>query len=79
MAGAKIPVVEIESLSVKSGGRGLNLLDDATNVDIQTWTGVSGGADLGGAKFLPAASAQAWLRITIGGTSYYAPLYNLYW
>jgi len=78
MTGDKVPVVEIENLKLRPAGRGLNLYDDATNVDIQTWTGTSGGA-ITTAKYLPAASAQAWLRVTIGGTAYYFPGFNLYW
>jgi len=80
MAGAKIPVIEVEQLTTKKNGRGIIFTDDAANFDVATWTGTSGGADLGGSTFLPAASALAWFRFkSNAGTSYYVPGFNTYW
>ena len=75
--GTYIPVFTTERLKFKSGGRGLVIDDDATNFDVATWTGVSGGAVGGTKKFLPAASATAWWKVKDdAGNSYYLPLYN---
>lgn len=78
--GSRIPVVNVEKIRLESKGRGLYIDDDATQFDVSTWTGASGGADLGGSTFLPAASAAAWWKVTdSAGTSYYIPLFNVQW
>jgi len=74
MPGSKIPVLEVEKISTLYGGRGIVLTDDATNFDVQTWTGS------GTTGALPAASATAWMRVTSdAGTSYYVPLFHTVW
>jgi len=90
MPGSKIPVLESEKFTVQGSGRGLYIVDDATNFDVGTWsTGVwisgnttSGPAFPGGGsgQILPAASAAAWMRVTSdAGTAYYIPLFNYHW
>jgi hypothetical protein len=75
--GTRIPVVSVEKLRFESGGRGLYIDDDATNFDVASWTGVSGGALSCEQKFLPAPSAIAWWKVNDnGGTSYYIPLFR---
>jgi len=78
MPGSKIPVLESEKFTVQGSGRGLYIVDDATNFDVVSWTGVSGGALSCSQKFLPAPSAIAWMRVTEQntGTAYYSPLFR---
>ena len=66
MAGAKIPVLEVERLWIRSGGRGLHAYHDGTALDASTgiWTGVSSQTAEMSRQFLPAASTSAWLKIT---------------
>jgi len=72
MAGVKIPVLEVEQLWLKSGGRGIYAYHDGTVLDASTsiFTGVSSntGKDR---TFLPAYSTSAWLKVTYddAGTS----------
>ena len=79
MTGVKIPVIEIEKLTLKEDGRGLYGLNDGVVCSAATWTGTSGSADLAGKVFLPAASTAAWLKVTVGSTAYYFPGFNTYW
>lgn len=77
MPGSRIPVINVEKIRLESGGRGLTIDDDAAQFDVSSWTGISGGADLGGKTFLPAPSATAWWKVKDdSGNSYYIPLFN---
>jgi hypothetical protein len=77
MTGSKIPVLEIEKLTLTKDGRGLNLYSDGDVLGQDTWTGSGGN--------LPAHSATAWLKINYrSGTSAtdytgYVPVFNAYW
>ena len=62
MAGAKIPVLEIEKLTLTKDGRGLYAYNDGDVLFGGSCAGTSGGA-LSTVKFLPAASANMWLKI----------------
>lgn len=74
MPGAKIPVLEIEKLTLTKGGRGLNFLDDGTTFKsggvwgntIETRAVTSGGL------YLAAASATAWIKVTYSSGTQYA-------
>jgi len=81
MAGGKLPVIEIENLTLKKNGRGLYGYNDGTTMSAATWTGVwvSGQLGVKSGQFLPAASTSAWLKITIDGTAHYFPGFNTYW
>lgn len=87
MAGAKIPVLEIENLFMKEDGRGVILYNDATNFVIQSaspWTGISSNNVGANRKFFPAASSMGWLKVHyVSGSTYgatgatcYIPLYR---
>jgi len=75
MAGAKIPVLEIERLSLDKDGRGLILPLDGNNLNVTVWT--TAGDPSG-------TTANGWLRFrytsgsTYGatGATLYAPLYS---
>ena len=82
MAGAKIPVLEIENLILKQDGRGIYVdAETCTHFSTQTWTGkwCGSGGGFTSSQMLPAASATAWIRISDGTNNYYAPLFNTYW
>ena len=73
MAGAKIPVLEVEQFWLRSGGRGIYAYHDGTALDALTgiFTGVSSQVAGASKTFLPAASTSAWLKIVYdnAGTS----------
>jgi len=76
MPGSRLPVVNVEKLRLEAYGRGLVIDDDATQFDVSSWTGTSGGA-VSTKKFLPAPSATAWWKVTDdAGNSYYIPLFS---
>ena len=79
--GSKIPVLESEMLMIKTGGRGLYMYSGGTTTNcanVSNWNAYfpkassqsNGTIDK---KFLPAASAQAWFKIDLDGTTYYVP------
>jgi len=85
MPGAKIPVLEIENLTITDNGRGILLYNDGTNVHLgQDWTGISSQSSEASKKFFPAASSSGWVGIhlisgnTYGptGAVYYIPLFS---
>jgi len=82
MAGARIPVLEVENLRFKENGRGI-YIDPQESVcfSAQTWTGkwTASGGGINSGQVLPAPSAVAWLRISDGTNNYYAPLFNTHW
>jgi len=63
MPGAKIPVIEIEKLSLSEDGRGLVFYDDGTNFKSGgAWsTAIDSGSTF---KCLGVASCNAWLRVS---------------
>lgn len=76
MAGAKIPVIEIEQLWIKKSGRGFYGNNDGVTMSGGTWSGI----DVSGTNaMLPAASTNAWIKFTIGGTTTYVPGFSVYW
>jgi len=82
MTGSKIPVLEVEKLSIKKDGRGF-LFYENTRLS-EGWTGYSATGGTLGRTFLVAASSSGWLKIhvvsgsTYGptGASYYVPLFS---
>lgn len=85
MPGSKIPILTVEKFWLEKDGRGLYVFDDGAVCSGAAWTGVSGGALECSKKFLPAVSAQAWLKVTrmsgtSGGTTVgYIPIFNSRW
>jgi hypothetical protein len=88
MPGAKIPVLEIEKLTLSKDGRGLYVNDDGdvlasvpfgTNHTINAKASSTAGYVL---SVLPAASTTAWLKVTfVSGTGAlattgYIPVFN---
>ena len=82
MAGNKIPVVEIEKLTLKRDGRGMHVYDDGDVLATTGWQGGDVYASGSLIKVLPAPSALAWLKVTYrSGTSAtdvvgYVPVFN---
>jgi len=85
MAGAKIPVLEIENLTLTDNGRGVIFYNDGENIHLgKDWTGISSNASNSSKKFFPAASSSGWLGINIisgntfgpTGAVYYIPLFS---
>lgn len=76
MTGAKIPILEIEKLSITDDGRGFYFYDDGTNFRRGSCKLSTSGAPSGG--------SNAWLKIhmvsssTYGatGSTYYIPCYE---
>jgi hypothetical protein len=81
MVGVKLPALEVEKFTLKDGGRGLYAPNDGVSFSSQTWTGkwMASGGGFNSSQALPAASATAWFKFTIGGTAYYVPGFNTYW
>jgi hypothetical protein len=85
MAGAKIPVLEIEDMLITKDGRGLLLSNDGKNVLLgRNWTGISSQVAGSTKKFFPAASSSGWVGVRVisgstygpTGAVYYIPLYS---
>jgi hypothetical protein len=85
MAGAKIPVLEIENLFLSDDGRGLIVYNDGTNFyKGRVWTGIPPSSASIRPKYFPAASSSGWLKVhtisssTFGatGATYYIPVYS---
>jgi len=85
MPGAKIPVLEIENLTITEDGRGILLYNDGTNVHLgQDWTGISSQVTAASKRFFPAASSSGYIGVHIisgstygpTGAIYYIPLYS---
>ena len=83
MEGAKIPILEVEKITIKDNGRGC-LFHDSGRMT-KDWLGCSySGGTVGGKQFICAASSAGWLKIHIisgstygpTGASYYIPLYR---
>jgi len=85
MPGSKIPVLEIENLTITKDGRGIVLYDDGDNVNLgESWTGISSNAAGSTKYFFPALSSSGWVGVHIvsgstygpTGATYYIPLYS---
>jgi len=80
MAGAKIPVLEIENLLVTDDGRGIILYNDGNNVHLGSdWTGISSNTTEASRKFFPAASSSGYIGIHVISGSTYGPTGALYY
>lgn len=83
MAGAKIPILEVDNLFITNDGRGPIFYNDGTNCLIgRNWTGVAVSSNSTRPKFFPAASSSGWIKVkTISGSTstestYYIPIYS---
>jgi len=80
MAGAKIPVLEVENLLVTKNGRGILVYNDGTNFHLgQDWTGISSQASNASKKFFPAASSSGYIGVHVISGSSYGPTGQLYY
>ena len=80
MPGAKIPVLEIENLTITKDGRGILLYNDGDNVHIgKDWTGISSQISNSTKKFFPAASSSGWVGVNIISGSTFGPTGAIYY
>ena len=80
MAGAKIPVLEIENLLVSEDGRGILVYDDGINAHIgDYWTGISSQSTGANKYFFPAASSSGYIGVHIISGSTYGPTGQIYY
>jgi len=85
MAGAKIPVLEVEDYLVTKDGRGIILYNDGKNVLLgRNWTGIPPSSASTKTECFPAMSSSGWIAVSVisgstfgpTGAAYYIPLYS---